>query len=281
MIKKIAVVGCGWFGLPLARALQNEGYQVIGSKRHADEAQKLTREGIDCVALDLSEPEVVGTARETLTPLLDVDAMVINIPPALRSGKTDYLERLKRFKQMMLPGRLQRLIFISSTGVYPPGSDCLETEVLPQQTSESLLLQAEYLLAKDPLLLAPEGGAVTLRFAGLIGPGRHPGRFLAGRTNLTGARHHVNLVHLNDCIGATVTVLKAPQSSAIYNLCAPEHATKQAFYTQAAQSLQLPAPEFQIDNSDIGDKRVSGDRICHELGYVYRVPTLAQMLAQC
>lgn len=87
MIKKIAVVGCGWFGLPLARALQNEGYQVIGSKRHADEAQKLTREGIDCVALDLSESEVVGTAKETLTPLLDADAMVINIPPALRSGR--------------------------------------------------------------------------------------------------------------------------------------------------------------------------------------------------
>ena len=47
-------------------------------------------------------------------------------------------------------------------------------------------------------LLAPPHCAV--RFAGLIGPARPPGRFLAGRTDLAGGERPVNLVQQIDCL---------------------------------------------------------------------------------
>ena len=56
-----------------------------------------------------------------------------------------------------------------------------------------------------------------LRLAGLVGPGRHPGRFFAGKSAPDG-QHGVNLVHLEDVIGAIELLLQAPKggTSIIY-----------------------------------------------------------------
>jgi len=41
----------------------------------------------------------------------------------------------------------------------------------------------------------------VIRLAGLIGPGRNPARFFAGKTNIPNGNAPVNLIHLDDCIG--------------------------------------------------------------------------------
>ncbi|HAP82964.1 MAG TPA: NAD(P)-dependent oxidoreductase, partial [Enterobacteriaceae bacterium] len=43
----------------------------------------------------------------------------------------------------------------------------------------------------------------------LVGPGRHPGRFFAGKSGPNG-NHGVNLVHLEDVVGAISLLLEAP-----------------------------------------------------------------------
>ncbi|MGI2260382.1 SDR family NAD(P)-dependent oxidoreductase [Shewanella sp. GXUN23E] len=271
---KVGITGCGWYGMPLARELAACGYQVVGSKRDGAGCRALNDAGIEAVQLDLDDALLAPSL-----PLVDVDALIINIPPGLRRAENDYLKRLARLKSLLLPNRLARLIFISTTGVYPNMGLVSEEDARADNDSAATLLKAEALFTEAPELLAPGGQVCVLRFAGLIGPGRHPGRFLAGRQDVPGAAQSVNLVHLVDCIAATRCLLTAADAAGIYNLCIPEHRSKQAFYAEAASALGLTAPQF--NDVEMADKQIQAQRICRQLGYVYRYPTLASALADC
>jgi nucleoside-diphosphate-sugar epimerase len=80
-----------------------------------------------------------------------------------------------------------------------------------------------------------------VRLAGLVGPGRHPGRFFAGKSAPDG-QHGVNLVHLEDVIGAIELLLQAPKGGHIYNICAPSHPARSTFYPLMARQLGLAPP---------------------------------------
>ncbi|MCL1036576.1 SDR family oxidoreductase [Shewanella submarina] len=272
---KIAVTGCGWYGLALAKVLLQQGHTVIGSKRDSAGCELLEKEGIQAVALDLAaDVDALACA-----PLFDVDAMVVNIPPGLRRGDSDYLGRLQKLKQLMLPNRLKKLIFISTTGVYPNAGRVSEADAGVYSTGSETLLAAEALFLDAPELLSEEGQVSVLRFAGLVGPGRHPGRFLAGKTGITGGNQSVNLVHLEDCVAATCLLLDAGRIGPVYNLCTRDHLPKAQFYPLAAASLGLEPPQFG-DDADT-DKQVDGSHICHDLDFDYRYKSLIDLLNFC
>lgn len=75
---------------------------------------------------------------------------------------------------------------------------------------------------EDWLHNLPGTSVDILRLAGLVGHRRHPGRFFAGKTAPDG-QHGVNLVHLEDVVGAITLLLQAPKGGHIYNICAPAH----------------------------------------------------------
>ncbi|MCG9714571.1 SDR family oxidoreductase [Shewanella insulae] len=282
MITSVAVVGCGWFGLPLAKALVSQGLKVTGSKRSPQEAEALSADGIDGFALDLEQLSDSDTLCnkdcEAITRGLECDAIVINIPPGLRRGDNGYLDRLKRLKALMGSHSYQRIIFISTSGVYPAGGDssgsgCVESDAKAHSPASETLLAAEALFSNN--------NSVVVRFAGLIGPKRHPGRFLAGREGVPGGNLAVNLVHLDDCVAAVISLLKAEGPlSPVYNLCAPRHPTKAEFYQRAATQLGLTPPSF-IEDPLEQDKRVDGGLISRELNYRYKFTDPLAMLSHC
>ena len=110
-----------------------------------------------------------------------------------------------------------------------------------------------------------------LRLAGLVGPGRHPGRFFAGKSAPDG-QHGVNLVHLEDVIGAIELLLQAPKGGHIYNICAPSHPPRSTFYPLMARQLGLAPPVFSDAQGEHKGKIIDGNRICHELGFEYQYP---------
>ncbi len=290
MITSVAVVGCGWFGLPLAKELVSQGLKVTGSKRSPQEAEALSADGIAGFALDLEALESEGLSsqtREAITQGLACDAIVINIPPGLRRGDNGYLDRLKRLKVLMGTHEYQRIIFISTSGVYPAGGDssgsgCVESDAKAHSPASETLLAAEALFSgANSAVGESKNNCVVVRFAGLIGPKRHPGRFLAGREEVPGGNLAVNMVHLDDCIGAVTSLLKAegPLSPA-YNLCAPLHPTKAEFYQEAATQLGLTPPSF-IEGNLAEDKRVDGGLITRELNYRYKFTDPLAMLTHC
>jgi len=298
-IKTVSIVGCGWFGSPLAKALVKEGYIVSGSKRSIEAAAALSLEGISGFSLDLdkhqfngvefdhvlgeedcltqdpceSEPGLDTPTLNMLHQRLHTDAIIINIPPAIVKSPGAYLQRLSFLKRLMAQHVYQRIIFVSTTGVYPSSEKPVtESDATPHSPSSEVLLAAEKLFSEC-------ANACIIRFSGLVGPGRHPGRFLAGKQHLPGRMAPVNLVHLDDCIGAVTCLLMGRPLSSIYNICANQHPTRETFYSTAAKDLSLKPPTFS-DESQVG-KCIDGTKIATELGFQYRYNDPLTMLCEC
>lgn len=88
-----------------------------------------------------------------------------------------------------------------------------------------------------------------LRLGGLIGYDRHPGKFLAGRTDLDGAYHSTNLIHRDDVIQILCLMVKQFPKDKIYHLVCDHHPAKKDFYQQAAQFGGFQLPQFKQDFS--------------------------------
>ncbi|MCG9731279.1 SDR family oxidoreductase [Shewanella sp. Isolate13] len=284
MIKTVCIVGCGWFGLPLAQALVAGGVKVFGSKRLQTEALSLQKLGINGFRLDLDDELPLSQEHTEVEEALAADCLVINIPPGLRNAPDAYLQRLAKLKQLIAANSYKKIVFVSTTGVYPQQDKVLsEQDACAHSEVSDKLLQAE-------ALFSDLANSVTVRFAGLVGPNRHPGRFLAGKTGLPEASAAVNLVHLNDCILAVSTLLFNEASRGVYNVCAPLHPTRQAFYRQAARELGLVEPQFlaseqTTDSSAEGivvtGKQISGERLVSELNFEYQFSDPMDMLLAC
>lgn len=230
---KIVIVGCGWLGQQLGVSLAKVGYQVYGSRQSEQGLLQLPTE-IRPMLLQLPQL-LLSNAQQHIWQ----DAWIIcALPP---SGKTrseeDYLLLLRNVAALANQAGVRGLIHCSSTGVYQGlTGEVSEKSALADDAKARFLWQAEQELQQ----VKP---CVTLRLAGLIGPGRHPARFCSGRL-LQGADLPVNMVHAADIAAFIIQLLQQQPATDCFNLCSPDHPTKQQFYTAATQSQALAAPQF-------------------------------------
>lgn len=83
-MKQISILGCGWLGLPLAKAVLKEGISVKGSTTSIEKLTKLENIGIQSFQFALE----TKAAPDVLADFLDgSQTLIIAIPPKLR-GKT-------------------------------------------------------------------------------------------------------------------------------------------------------------------------------------------------
>lgn len=266
-MKKVAIVGLGWLGVPLAMSLTARGWQVTGTKTTQDGVEAARMSGIESYPLRL-EPELV-CETDDLDALMDVDALVITLP-ARRSGPGEdfYRQAIQEVVDSALAYHVPRIIFTSSTSVYGDVHGIVKetTPRNPVTASGRILKELE-----DWLHNLPGTSVDILRLSGLVGPGRHPGRFFAGKTAPDG-QQGVNLVHLEDVIAAITLLLQAPKGGHIYNICAPSHPARNVFYPQMARLLGMEPPHFLESQSNDKGKIIDGSRICNELGFEYQYP---------
>lgn len=266
-MKKVAIVGLGWLGMPLALSLTARGWQVTGSKTTPDGVEAARMCGIESYPLRL-EP-TLSCETDDLDALMNVDALVITLP-ARRSGPGEdfYFQAVQEIVDSALAYQIKRIIFTSSTSVYGNTQGTLKESAprVPVTASGRVLKELE-----DWLHQLPGTSVDILRLAGLVGPGRHPGRFFAGKTAPDG-QQGVNLVHLEDVIAAITLLLQTPKGGHIYNLCAPTHPARDVFYPQMARQLGLEPPVFTRNPQGNSGKLIDGSRICHELGFEYQYP---------
>ena len=243
-MKKVAIIGLGWLGMPLALALAARGWQVTGSKTTPDGVEAARRCGIDAVQLRLT-PETECDA-EDLAMLFSVDALVVTLPASRTAeGGESYMQAVQ---------------------------NVVNSALQPETVAGKTLAELESWLHDLP------GTQVDiLRLAGLVGPSRHPGRFLAGKTGLSNGSHGVNLVHLDDVVSAITLLLQTPKGGRVYNLCAPKHPSRDAFYRAVSRQLGLTPPTFLPSPSGETGKLIDGSRICNELGFEYSYDDPAKM----
>lgn len=271
-MKKVAIVGLGWLGMPLALSLMGRGYKVVGSKTTPDGVEAARMSGIECYRLELT-PELICDPDD-LEQLLRVDALVITLP-ARRTveGSSGYFEAVRMLVDSAMAFGVPRIIFTSSTSVYGETTGTLREDapLRPNTPSGRVLVELERWLHE-----LPNTSVDILRLAGLVGADRHPGRFLAGKVDVKGGSQGVNLVHQDDVIAAIQLLLQRPKGGHVYNLCAPGHPVKKAFYPALAEQLHLEPPRF-ADEVEQDGRLINGNRICSELGFEYQYPDPARM----
>ncbi|HEF8773285.1 MULTISPECIES: SDR family oxidoreductase [Providencia] len=271
-MKKVTIIGLGWLGLPLARALIEDGIEVSATKTTSDGVAAARAIGIDCYPLQLTaelecEPDDLQQLME------DSNALVILLPPS-KVNVERYVEAISLLVDTAITFHIPRVIFTSSTSVY--GQAVGEIDESSERQAETASAQA-LIDVEDWLHGLPNIAVDILRLAGLVGENRHAGRFLAGKKSLKGAAQPVNIVHQDDVIAAIQLLLQQPQGGHIYNLCAPEHPQRDQFYRQASQLLNLELPEFIEETEVDKGKVVNGNLICEELGFEYQYPNPMQM----
>lgn len=221
-----------------------------------------------------THPELICDPDD-LAQLMTVDALVITLPASRTAdGGAQYFQAVQMVVDSALAFGVPRIIFTSSTSVYGETRGRIKesSPLQPVTTAGKTLAELELWLHK-----LPNTSVDILRLAGLVGTDRHPGRFLAGKTNVKGGSQGVNLVHQEDVISAIELLLNLPRGGHIYNLCAPIHPRKRDFYPECARALQLTPPEFAPEDIEEPIREIDGSKICSELGFEYQYPDPARM----
>lgn len=278
---QISILGCGWLGLPLAKALLKNGFAVKGSTTSFEKLSVMKNTGIQGFQIELSETEIKGNVYPFLE---NSKVLIIDIPPKLRvNSKEDFVSKIKNFIPFIEKSSIKNVLFISSTSVYGDSSsfDCAqddtlsvteETKLNPDTESGKQLVQAEQLLQSNSNFKT-----TILRFGGLIGEDRHPIKFLAGRTNIENPNAPINLIHQADCIGIILKILCHTEPvevwSQSFNAVTPFHPSRKEYYTKKAIEFNLPLPEFNHEKLSVG-KTILNDKIKTILNYTFTEPNL-------
>lgn len=156
------------------------------------------------------------TAPEAPHPdILNSDILILNTPPSAGG--------LNWFKSW--PPTRAWIIFISSTS----GKQVAEEEWV-QSTFQNWTI---------------------LRFGGLLGDKRHPGKVLSGRKDLPGRLWPVNLLHQDDAVGFTLKIIKDEIKGELIEVVSDEHRSREEFYQEYCQQNQLPLPLFDQNDQTL------------------------------
>jgi len=258
---QVSVLGMGWLGLPLAKVLLAHGYRVKGSTTTQEKLAVLKESGIDPYLLNLENFDSDNAANF----LSGSDTLIINIPPRVKASETTYANKLSLLLPVIGQEGINKVLFVSSTSVYADDNSVVTEFTLPMPDTESgkQVLDAELLFEE-----ATSFKTTIVRFGGLIGAGRHPVKFLAGKDNLANPDASVNLIHQEDCIGIILKIIAADSWGEVYNGVSPNHPTREEYYTVKAKELGLPSPMFNHNDPSVG-KTVSGNKVVEVLGYEY------------
>ncbi|WP_316832904.1 SDR family oxidoreductase [Pedobacter aquatilis] len=235
-IKTVSILGCGWFGFALAKQLITKGYRVKGSTTTPEKLETLTAEGIDAYLINFT-----GEGIKADKKFFDTDVLLICIPPKRNSAElNDFPTKIKAILDTAAQGQA-KVILISSTSVFSDENKAVNesSETRPDTSSGKVMLEAEQVF-----MSAQPSAYTIIRFSGLIGPERNPGRFFAGKTAIPNGLAPVNLIHQTDAVGLTIRLLEKQAFGHIYHACAPQHPDKMQFYTKAAEVSGLQPPEF-------------------------------------
>ncbi|MCV2884690.1 NAD-dependent epimerase/dehydratase family protein [Aestuariibacter sp. AA17] len=271
---KISILGCGWLGLPLALSFLRDGHTVAGTKQRQHDADELRELGIDAHTMSLDSP--LSTA---LTHALSQsDVLVLNIPSGRKHLDEDaYTSNMQHIIDQAYEHGCKHIIYISTTSVYGASNDGTITEkerCKPDTGSGRANMRIE-----EHARAVFKSQASILRLAGLVGAGRHPAKYLAGRTDIKGANQRINLVHLDDAIQAIKHIAEQSKWGETFHLAAQAHPIKADYYTSACAVLDIESPHFANDpQPSPHGKAIDSSYTLSTLDLTLRYPTPDSML---
>ncbi len=231
--------------MPLALSLVQKGFDVKGSNRSNTKSDALKQGGVIPYVLDINQ------ANDGLSGFLQSDVLVIAVT-------SKQVEDFRKLIHQIEQSPVQKVLFVSSTSVYP------NTNGIVTETSEvidSALTQIESLFLSNTNFQT-----TILRFGGLFGYDRQPGRFFPVGKKIDQPEGFVNFIHRDDCIGIITQIIEQNLWQETLNACADAHPTRRAFYTKEALKQGLPEPEF-TESPALEYKIISSEKLKKMLGY--------------
>ena len=265
---QISILGCGWLGFPLAKALVENGFLVKGSTTSTEKVSILKSAGIEPFIVQLEEEKISESVADFLA---HSQILIVNIPPKLRGNSTEnFVAKIATLLPFIEKSTVEKVLFVSSTSVYGEDNDLIteDTPLNPDTEGGRQLVIVESLLQKNTHF-----ETTILRFGGLIGEDRNPVRFLSGRENIENPDAPINLIHQDDCIGSIEKIIALNSWNEIFNAVAPFHPSRKEYYTQKATDLNLALPKFAASNS-IAGKTILNDKLIKYLQYSFIKPRL-------
>ena len=267
MKERIGVLGCGWLGLGVAQSYVADNFIVHGSRQSKKGADSLQKHGVHGFVVQISENHDSGNLSEFLN---GVSRLFLTIPPGLQKNpKRDFVAMIHQLLPHIHSSEVKEVVFTSSTGVYGPQQGLVSPSIVPQPQTES----GRQLLEVESLLRSQDGFSTQIvRLGGLLGDDRHPVKQLAKLPVVYNPQAPINLIHKVDAIGLLRYLADRAPWQSIYHGVAPWHPTKQDFYEQAANEMQLPSPKFAEDQGNAN--KIITDPQVQSLGYAFLEPKL-------
>jgi nucleoside-diphosphate-sugar epimerase len=255
--KTISILGSGWLGRPLAEHFASMGNCVKASTTSENRLSELRSIKV--------EPFIIDIARlsSNIQTFLQANVLIINIPSKNIDGFSNLIEEIDK-------SEIEKVLFVSSTSVYEDVNKTI-SESDGEESELSPLLTIENLFRNNGQIKT-----TIVRFGGLIGYSRNPGMFFSKGRPVHNPDSNVNLIHRDDCIGIITRIVEQEIWGEVFNCCADTHPTKREFYTQAAESIGLSAPEF-VNSDDKSFKIISNQKVKQILNYEFLHPDLMKI----
>ncbi|WP_111670833.1 Rossmann-fold NAD(P)-binding domain-containing protein [Algoriphagus litoralis] len=265
-MKTVSIIGLGWIGEPLGIHLQEKGLQVFGSTTSEEKRKQLTSKGLEVVRFSLNpHPEGIG-----FHSLFQSEILVVNIPPRTRSGNGEFhLEQIKYLRGLLDNSSVKQVIFVSSTGVYPEvPSPEMYSEDFPlsvENVGNDTIFRAEQLMATDR-----NYGLTIVRFGGLLGDDRIPGKYFSGKENVAG-HTQVNFIHRRDAVRLLDWVIEQELWNDTFNGVAPIHPLRREIYEKNAAELGIAPPGSYQNEPEGNDRLIDSGKIMNT-GFEFEFP---------
>ena len=256
-IKTISILGSGWLGLPLAEKFILAGHNVKASTTSENRLSVLSSLRIEPFIFDIGQPS------SNVHNFLQANILIVNIPSKDIDGFSKLIKKIEC-------SEIGRILFVSSTSVYENKNKILSESEVEESTPNTLLVLESLFMNSNKFK------TTIVRFGGLIGYSRHPGRFFNSNKIVSNPDSKVNLIHRDDCINIIEQIVAQEIWGEVFNCCADTHPTKREFYTQAAKQLGVPAPNFQ-KAGDSSFKIISNQKIKRMLNYEFLHPDLMEI----
>ena len=244
----ISIFGCGWLGEPLAESLLKKGAIVKGSTTSVHKLECLKEKGIASFLLD------IAVEQPNELEFLEANILIVAIPSKDING-------FKRLIAQIEKSPIQKVIFISSTSVYPSKNSVVEEE---DADIEKSLAKIEALFQENTCFKT-----TIIRFGGLFGGDRKPGNWFKNGRKIPHPEGFVNMIHRVDCVAIIEEVIKQEVWNEIFSACSPHHPKRRDFYMNAKASLGLESPEFE-EKIPLVYKIVSPKKLIQKLGYRFQ-----------
>ena len=250
--RTISILGCGWLGKALAIDLIANNFVVKGSTTSNQKLKELSNEKITPHLIDIS------LLPNDILNFLDSEILLI----AITSKNVEDFEKLST---VIEKSSIQKVIFISSTSVYPSNNETV--------TEDSPTLNTPLSRIEDIFRSNTNFKSTIIRFGGLFGYNRKPGNFIKPNIPFKNPDGFVNLIHRDDCIGIIKAIIENDIWNETYNACSYMHPKRKDFYTKEAEKLVKKNIVFE-ENSKNEFKIVNSDKLIDRTKYQFKYADL-------